>query len=61
MNVFYFLFNQWDDHRGNQLIDKDKNKFRLVLIDNQGISFLSHDVKLKERVFWASTVQAVND
>ncbi len=59
MNVFYFLFNQWDDHRGNQLIDKDKKKFRLVLIDNQGISFLSHDVKLKERVFWASTVRAV--
>lgn len=59
MNVFYFIFNQWDGHRGNQIIDKDKHKFRLALIDNQGISFLSHNVKLKERVFWASTIKAL--
>ena len=59
MDVFYYIFNQWDGHRGNQLIDKDKDKYRLALIDNQGISFLSHNVKLKERVFWASTLKAL--
>lgn len=42
MHIFYFVFGQWDSHRGNQIISIHGNKARLALIDNAGILHRSY-------------------
>ena len=37
MQIFYFIFGQWDTHKGNQLVYKQNGEMKLALIDNAGI------------------------
>jgi hypothetical protein len=38
MKLFYFVFGQWDMHKGNQLIELSNKQPHLVLIDNAGMT-----------------------
>lgn len=42
MHIFYYVFGQWDTHRGNQIISLHNNKAYLALIDNAGILHRSY-------------------
>lgn len=42
LQLFYFVFGQWDTGPHNLLIVKDKKKISLVAIDNSGIRNLQH-------------------
>lgn len=42
MHIFYFVFGQWDAHKGNQIITKSKHNLHLALIDNAVIYFRQH-------------------
>ncbi len=37
MYLFYFIFGQWDNHAGNQIIAYHKGRAKLALIDNAAI------------------------
>ena len=58
-NLFYYIFNQWDGHTGNQIISRHGNGYYLTLIDHGSITFTSHNTKLKSKVFSASTLVAL--
>lgn len=57
--LFYYVFNQWDAHPGNQIVSRHGNKYYLALIDHGSIHFTSHNTKLKSKTFRASTLQAL--
>jgi len=42
MMLFYFVFGQWDNHRGNQIINVHQGKGYLALIDNSAILHRSY-------------------
>lgn len=58
-NLFYYIFNQWDGHTGNQIISRDGNSYYLALIDHGSITFTLHNTKLKSKIFRASTLAAL--
>lgn len=58
-DAFYYLFNQWDPHIGNQIITHHDGKYYLALIDNAGITFTSHKPDLVSKKIYASTYLAI--
>lgn len=44
MNIFYFVAGQWDDHNGNQIVARNKDRYQLALIDNGGILRRQHSL-----------------
>jgi len=57
--VFYYLFNQWDTHLGNQLVSKHNGAFYLALVDHHGMTFISHKPKMQVRTIYRSTYESV--
>ncbi len=57
--VFEYIFNRWDTHSGNQIISENKGKYTLALIDNAGLTFLSHKPKFNIKSINAATLLAL--
>ncbi len=59
MVVFYYVFRQWDSHRGNQIVVKTDENYYLALIDNGGILHMNPHRKKFPSQICASTFRAL--